>query len=252
MNVQKFLAKNSASILTGLSALGTLATAVLTGYSTVKAVKAVDKLKKPSKKDIVKETWKYYIPPALICTSTLICTFSSNALNKKQQASLASAYALIQNSYKEYKKKLKELYGEEAHEKIIDSIAVEKAEEVSISTSYSGISLDFDISSEPEVVRTFYDTFSGRCFESTIEKVIQAEYHLNRNFLFNGVIPLNEFYTFLGIDPTKDGDTVGWSSANGDIYWIDFSHHKLLLEDGMEILVIDMVFEPTAEWLEDM
>lgn len=51
---------------------------------------------------------------------------------------------------------------------------------------------------------------------------------------------------------TELGETVGWSSCNGDIYWIDFNHHKLTLEDGMEIFVIDMVFEPTAEWMEDL
>ena len=43
-----------------------------------------------------------------------------------------------------------------------------------------------------------------------------------------------------------------WSSCNGDIYWIDFNHHRLTLDDGMEIYVIDMVFEPTAEWMEDL
>ena len=89
-------------------------------------------------------------------------------------------------------------------------------------------------------------------FESTIEKVIQAEYHLNRNFMFAGVIPLNDFYEFLGLEKTELGDAVGWSSCNGDIYWIDFNHHRLTLDDGMEIYVIDMVFEPTAEWMEDL
>ena len=84
------------------------------------------------------------------------------------------------------------------------------------------------------------------------EKVIQAEYHLNRNFMFAGVIPLNDFYEFLGLEKTELGDAVGWSSCNGDIYWIDFNHHRLTLDDGMEIYVIDMVFEPTAEWMEDL
>ena len=69
-------------------------------------------------------------------------------------------------------------------------------------------------------------------------------YHLNRNFMFAGVIPLNDFYEFLGLEKTELGDAVGWSSCNGDIYWIDFNHHRLTLDDGMEIYVIDMVFEP--------
>ena len=49
----------------------------------------------------------------------------ANALNRRQQAALTSAYVLVQSSYKEYKGKLKELYGEEAHNAIIDSIAKE-------------------------------------------------------------------------------------------------------------------------------
>lgn len=97
-----------------------------------------------------------------------------------------------------------------------------------------------------------FNSFSQRYFESTIEKVIQAEYHLNRNFMFAGVISLNDFYEFLGLEKTELGDAVGWSNCNGDIYWIDFNHHRLTLDDGMEIYVIDMVFEPTAEWMEDL
>lgn len=62
----------------------------------------------------------------------------------------------------------------------------------------------------------------------------------------------NDFYEFLGLEKTELGDAVGWSSCNGDIYWIDFNHHRLTLDDGMEIYVIDMVFEPTAEWMEDL
>ena len=96
------------------------------------------------------------------------------------------------------------------------------------------------------------DFIPHKYFESTIEKVIQAEYHLNRNFMFAGVIPLNDFYEFLGLEKTELGDAVGWSSCNGDIYLIDFNHHRLTLDDGMEIYVIDMVFELTAEWMEDL
>ena len=100
----------------------------------------------------------------------------ANALNRRQQAALTSAYALVQNSYKEYKDKLKELYGEEAHNAIVNSIVAEKCKEVSISSPsfISNSSLDFGEGMEPEITRTFYDSFSQRYFESTIEKVIQA------------------------------------------------------------------------------
>ena len=45
-------------------------------------------------------------------------------------------YALVDQSYKDYQRKLKELYGKEAHEKIMDALNVEKAEERYIYGSY--------------------------------------------------------------------------------------------------------------------
>ena len=70
--------------------------------------------------------WKCYIPTAAFGLSTIACIMGANALNSRKQAALTSAYALINQSYKEYKDKLKELYGEEAHNAIVDSIVSEK------------------------------------------------------------------------------------------------------------------------------
>lgn len=250
-------------VLSCVASVGVVVTAVVAVKTTPKAVALIyaDSRKKHdgdpyayTKKEAVASAWKCYIPAVALGASTIACIMGANALNRRQQAVLTSAYALVQRSYKEYKDKLKELYGEEAHNAIVDSIAKEKCKEISISANggWYGSSLDFGEGMEPEVTRTFYDSFSGRYFESTIEKVIQAEYHLNRNFLLKGVISLNDFYEFLGLEKTVFGDAVGWSSCNGDIYWIDFNHHRFTLEDGMEIYVIDMVFEPTAEWMEDL
>ena len=41
--------------------------------------------------------------------------------------------------------------------------------------------------------------------------------------------------------------TVGWSIDTG-IYWIDFNHSKVTLDDGLEVLVIDMDWVPDAGW----
>lgn len=268
--IQKLLHKSGLCIrkyspvaLSCVASVGVVVTAIAAAKATPRAVALVyaDSRKKHdgdpyayTKKEAFIAAWKCYIPAVTFGASTIACIMGANALNRRQQASLTSAYALVQGSYKEYKDKLKELYGEEAHNAIVDSIAKEKCKDISISANggWYDSSLDFGEGMEPEVSRTFYDSFSQRYFESTIEKVIQAEYHLNRNFMFAGVIPLNDFYEFLGLEKTELGDAVGWSSCNGDIYWIDFNHHRLTLDDGMEIYVIDMVFEPTAEWMEDL
>lgn len=258
-----YIKKYSPVALSCIASVGVVVTAVVAVKATPKAVVKIhaDSQKNHdgdpyayTKKEAVASAWKCYIPAVAIGASTIACIMGANALNRRQQAALTSAYALVQNSYKEYKDKLKELYGEETHNAIVDSIMSEKCKDVSISTMgfLSNSSLDFGEGMEPEIVRTFYDSFSQRYFETTIEKVIQAEYHLNRNFMFAGTIPLNDFYEFLGLEKTELGDAVGWSSVNGDIYWIDFNHRRVILEDGMEIYIIDMVFEPTADWMEDI
>ena len=258
-----YIKKYSPVALSCIAFVGVVVTAVVAVKATPKAVVKIhaDSRKNHdgdpyayTKKEAIASAWKCYIPAVAIGASTIACIMGANALNRRQQAALTSAYALVQNSYKEYKDKLKELYGEEAHNAIVDSIMSEKCKDVSISTPgfFMNSSLDFGEGMEPEIVRTFYDSFSQRYFETTIEKVIQAEYHLNRNFMFAGTIPLNDFYEFLGLEKTDFGDTVGWSSVNGDIYWIDFNHRRVTLDDGMEVYVIDMVFEPTADWMEDI
>ena len=260
-----YLKKYSPVALSCVASVGVIVTVVTAVKATLKAVELVkaDSRKNHdgdpyayTKKEAFMSAWKCYIPTAAFGLSTIACIMGANALNSRKQAALTSAYALINQSYKEYKDKLKELYGEEAHNAIVDSIVSEKCKDVFLYASdwvgYSCLDFGEDTAAYPEIVRTFYDSFSQRYFETTISKVIQAEYHLNRNFMFKGVIPLNDFYEFLGLEKTEFGETVGWSSCNGDIYWIDFNHHKLTLEDGMEIFVIDMVFEPTAEWMEDL
>ena len=69
-------------------------------------------------------------------TTTLVCIISAQILNQRQQAALMSAYAILDQSYKDYRRKLKELYGEETHQKIVEALAIEKAERTYINGSY--------------------------------------------------------------------------------------------------------------------
>ena len=140
--IQKMLHKSGLCIrkyspvaLSCVASVGVVVTAVAAVKATPKAVSLIyaDSRKRHdgdpyaySKKEAVAAAWKCYIPAVAIGASTIACIMGANALNRRQQAALTSAYALVQQSYKEYKDKLKELYGEEAHNAIVDSIAKEK------------------------------------------------------------------------------------------------------------------------------
>lgn len=257
MNLKTFLKQNGSMLLTCVASVGMLATCILVAKETPKAIILLkdaenDKEEPLTKKETLIIAAPVYIHAIIMGISTLACIFGSNIISRRQQTVLASACVLMSENYQRYKSKIKETYGEDAHRKILDELAVEKSKDIHISAPglVTSSSLDFG-DHDSKDSRLFYDAFSNRYFESTVDKVLKAEYHLNRNFIFNGVISLNEFYDFLGIKRSDLGDAVGWN-INDNIYWIDFNHHKVTLDDGLECYVIDMIFEPDKYYLENL
>jgi hypothetical protein len=245
--------RNAPTILTSLGGIGVIATSIVAAKATPKALACLDKAKEEkgeelTKFEVIKATAPAYIPAVLIGASTIACIFGANMLNKHQQAALMSAYALLDNSYKEYRNKVIELYGEEAHQNIIDSIAIEKADDVYVRSGY--LCSTCNLASEEGVgePKLFYDEYSNRYFEKTIEEVITAEYHLNRNYILRGFSVLNELYDFLGLEPTEYGSVLGWAPKDDGMYWIEFNHRKVVLDDGLECYILEMPFEPSLDY----
>lgn len=232
-----------------------VATSVMAVKATPKAVRMLEEAEKEkgqalTRLEIVQVAGPSYIPAAITGLGTIACIFGANALNKRQQAALMSAYALLDSSYKEYKNKLKELYGEETHQNVVNAIAVEKTNDVHVTGSYLGTICDLSAEENDSEPRLFYDEHSSRYFESTIERVMAAEYHLNRNYILRGYSYLNEFYEFLGLEETDYGSVLGWAPNDEGMYWIDFNHRKAELDNGLNVYIIEMPFEPTYDFLE--
>lgn len=233
--------------LASISAVGTVATAVTAVRATPKALAIIDdisKIEKPSKKEIVAKTWKCYIPTALIGASTIGCIFGLVLSNRHRQKSLIAAYALCSNSYKEYKAAVKQKFGQEAHEEIMKSIMAERSDLTPVVAQgvCQNTSLDFGDSSEELVL--FYDSLSKRYFESTKSHVLQAEYHINRNFVLGGGVAVNDFYEFLGISTVNEFNNLIWEINDDEIYWIDFDNYRAVMDDGLECYVIEVGYEP--------
>ena len=254
MNATLFLKRHASTILTFVGGAGVIATTVLAVKATPKALEKIDKAKEEkeeelTKLEIVKAAGTTYIPAMLVGASTIACIFGANILNQRNQVALMSAYALVDNSFKEYKKKLVELHGRETHQSVVDALAIEKAQDTQVCGSYmfGNCDLGADADGEP---RLFYEEYSGRYFESTIEQVLQAEYHINRNYILRGYTVLNELYDFLGIEQTDYGDKLGWTPTDDGEYWIEFNHRKILIDEDLECYIIEMPWEPSAEFLE--
>lgn len=201
-----------------------------------------------NKKEILLLTWKLYIPTISIGSVTLICIIGSNLLSYKNQKTLIGAYTLLDKTYNDYRNKLIELQGDEIDKNIIDSISIEKAEDTYISSQCYIKSCNLIPNSSNVKTVLFYDAFSERYFETSLEQVLNAEYHINRNFALRGYSLLNEFYDFLGISHVEMGDDLGWAPTDEGIYWIDFNHLESYTKDGTPYIIIEMIFEPRLNY----
>ena len=246
-----YLKRSSPTILTCVGAIGVVATSVLAVKATPKAVDIIRAREGidhegnyygPTKLEVVQSCWKCYIPAALVGLSTIACIFGANVLSKRNQASLVSAYALLSESYQQYRKAAKTVYGEDADSKIKAQMA--KDTYISDGWGYSVYSPDLDSESEKILC---YDLFSQRYFTSTMAAVLNAQYHVNRNLQLRGEVSINEFYEFLGIDKIENGNNIGWSInelIEGGIMWLDFDNKHTVMDDGLECCVISALWNP--------
>ena len=241
---KRFMKKNSSTILTCVGAAGTVATAIMAVKATPKALALLEVAKEEkgeelTKWEVVKAAGPVYIPAVVTGAATVAAIFGANTLNKRQQASLMSAYALLDKSYKEYKGKVEDLYGKEVDAHVEKEIAKDKFEENPVEVT-------------DENNKLFYDTFSRRYFESTIDKVQRAEYNLNRNIVQRDYAYVNEFYEDLGMEPIDGGWDLGWSrGSNLDTAWqewMDFNHEKVELDDGLECIIVSFYIEPVMDF----
>ena len=240
---QMFLGRNASTILTCIGGIGVIATAVMSAKATPKAMTRIElaqeeKGEELTKFEKVQAAAPSYIPAVLMGMSTIACVFGANILNKRNQAALMSAYALLDNSYKDYKKKVIDIYGEEADAEVRTAIAKDRYEEGSMIVNPGN--------------QLFYDEFSGRYFESTMEKLISAQYAINRKIQLEGGAYLNEFYEELDIPPTDYGEHLGWSSGLLCDYqwsdWLEFGHEKSYIDDDLECIMVTFSMEPMFDF----
>jgi hypothetical protein len=143
------LQKYSPTILTCFGAAGVVATAVMAVKATPKAIELLDQARIEKCDDLttletIDIAGPVYIPSVIMGVTTIACIFGANILNKKSQAALMSAYALLDNSYKEYTRKAEEMYGDNADAHIKEELAKEHYEESAAVESDEEEELFFD------------------------------------------------------------------------------------------------------------
>lgn len=249
--IGKNMTKNSPVILTGLGVAGLITTTVLAVRATPKALELIDERRmeladedesfvygdydncKLEALDIIRTTWKCYIPALTMGGITIACIIGANSVNLRRNAALASVYSLSEAALKEYQAKVIDTIGETKHTKIKDEIAKDRIEKNPVSSREVVVTGRGDM--------LCYDALSGRYFKSDIEHIKKVFNDLGRDMLSDMYISLNDVYYALDLQSTKLGDLVGWHVDHG-LPVPSFSSQ--LAEDNTPCLVLDFSIEP--------
>ena len=231
--LQKTVKKHSPEILTGIGIAGMAAAAVMAVKATPKALRMVDEKeirdgKRLTTGEIVKTTWKCYIPPVVAGVCSAACIIGASSISARRNAALVTAYTISETALKEYRDKAVEVVGVKKEQAIRDAVAKDKLEKANVK--------------EREFISTgrgetpCFDPLTNTCFKSDIESLRRAENTLNKRMRDEVKITVNEFLMEIGLEPCDDsiGETMGWDIDKGYIE-LDFSSQ---LVDGVPYLVL--------------
>ena len=244
-NSKNVVEKHSPEILAGVGVVGVVASTVMACKATMKlndileeSKETRDKIKEvernpryeeqysheDAKKDLTinytqtaMKIAKLYAPAVILGSASLGCLLASNDILRKRNAALSAAYMTVDKSFKEYRQRVVDRFGEEVEKEIRYNI---KAEEVTSTV----VAEDGSETTVTETVKTMdpnlYSDYAKFFDEASPYWQKDPEY----NFMFlksqqqyandllkaRGRLFLNEVYEMLGIDKTKAGQIVGW------------------------------------------
>lgn len=214
----KFVNKNSPSILTGLGVAGLFTTVAMAIYATPRALERIqieeerrwdeadipdgDSIAPMTPVEILQVTWKEYIPTAIMLAATATCIIGSNSVNMRRNSALAAIYSLSETAAREYKSKVKKTVGAKKEQEISDDLDQDRLNNHPVDSRYIIPSGNGDF--------LCYDSLSGRYFRSTVEKLRKIENDYNKRLLSEMYLSLNDLYSEMNLENINLGEDMGW------------------------------------------
>ena len=233
------LKRRSPEILTGLGLAGMGVSIFFAVKVTPKAVKKLEEdgvdCHKPI--EVVKSTWKYYVPAAVSFTTSAACIIGASRTNLRRNAALAAAYSVTETALQDYKAATQNVLGDRKEEQIRDKTA-ETAVQNNPPTQYN----TFISGSYKHMC---YDPWSGRYFNYDVDQLKRAIEDLSYQMRDDEFIILNEFYDLIGQERTNAGEILGWSADGGPLR-PQFS--STLIHGEEPCLVIGFTRDPTETY----
>ena len=183
---------------------------------------------------------KLYAPSVILCASSLGCLLASNNILKKRNAALSAAYMTVDKSFKEYRKRVADRFGEEVEKEIRYNIKAEEITKVDENGNEVTETVKImDGTDDPNSYSDYARFFDESCAawqndaEYNLTFLKAQQQYANDLLKARGRLFLNEVYRMLGIDETKAGQVVGWvynpDNPTGDNF-VDFGIYNMQRE----------------------
>lgn len=245
--------KHSPEILIIMGSVGFISGTVMACVATVKATKVVDKMKKDiqnvhdrvdvtvnenttgtesvetsdtKNKELTViyanaglELLKLYVPAVIISGFSIGSIAASSMIYRQRNLALGAAYAALDQSYKEYRKRVVEKYGDHEDERFKYGLKTVTTEEATVKTDTGetvtvGTGLEVCDPNLKSDYAIYFDKSVSRAHEKNDDYNMMflraAENFANDKLRTQGHLFLNEVYDELEIPHTKQGQIVGW------------------------------------------
>lgn len=176
---------------------------------------------------------KLYAPAVVLGTISIAGIVASNNILRKRNVALAAAYATVDKSFKEYRSRVVERFGDDVDKELRYNIKAKKIEEMikdpeSGKEKKSKTTVNVAAPTVDDYARFFDKTC--RHYEEDMNynlMLLRSQQQLaNDKLVADGFLFLSDVYDMLGITRTKMSQSVGWiykpdGNSNGDNF-VDF------------------------------
>lgn len=162
---------------------------------------------------------KLYAPALILGAASIVSLATGHGIMLKRNASLAAAYAAVDQAFKTYKKKVESKFGKDA---VIDALVSTADEDLTKNElTMEAIAAVDGVSPYGVIFDETNNNWSADEDLSMLHLKCQQQY-ANDILQTRGHIFLNEVYKMLGFPHTPAGAVTGWVKGNGDDF-VDFN-----------------------------
>lgn len=190
---------------------------------------------------------KLYAPSVILGTLSITSILASNNILRKRNVALAAAYATIDKTFKEYRGRVVERFGEAVDRELKYNIKAEKIEKT-VTDPETGkekkTKEKIEVVDDAEIGQyaRFFDEFSD-CWEKDPEYNLmflrRQQQYANDRLISRGYLFLNEVYEMLGLEPSKAGQVVGWLYKPGNEEFqncVDFGIYNIARKENRKFV----------------